>query len=65
MNEESRGFFDLLWANTKPSESGLGLIVANYSILVTELYEKRLANILNNPVIFSNKPQNSQLSNKI
>lgn len=59
MKDEIRNFFDITWKNTIPSENGLGLIVTNYSTLVTELYEKRLANILNNPEIFSNKPQNS------
>lgn len=59
MKDEIRNFFDITWKNAIPSENGLGLIVTNYSTLVTEFYEKRLASILNNPAVFSNKPQNS------
>lgn len=50
MNEELRNFFGVLWANTKPSESGLGLGVTNFSTLMSELYRERVEEVFKNPL---------------
>lgn len=50
MNEELRNFFGVLWANTKPSESSLGLGVTNFSTLMNELYRERVEEVFKNPL---------------